>query len=64
LYVAANSGVQVYSPEGKYLGSIPIPKRPAQVAFAGSDKKTLYVLGGDSLYKIPMLAEGYKRRLK
>jgi gluconolactonase len=64
LYVAANSGVQVYSPQGKYLGSIPIPRKPAQLAFAGPDKKTLYVLAGDSLYKIPMLAEGYKDRLK
>jgi gluconolactonase len=64
LYVAANSGVQVYAPEGKYLGSIPIPRKPAQVAFAGPDKKTLYVLAGDSLYKVPMLAEGYKGRLK
>jgi gluconolactonase len=64
LYAAANSGVQVYSPEGKYLGSIPIPRKPAQVAFAGPNKKTLYVLAGDSLYQIPMLAEGYKGRLK
>ena len=64
LYVAANSGVQVYSPQGKYLGSVPVPRKPAQLAFAGPDKKTLYVLAGDSLYKIPMLAEGYKGRLK
>ena len=64
LYVAANSGVQIYSPEGKYLGSIPVPKKPAQLAFAGPGKKTLYVLAGDSLYEIPMLAEGFKGRLK
>ena len=55
LYVAANSGVQVYSPQGRYLGSIPIPRKPAQLAFAGDDKKTLYVLAGTSLYAIPML---------
>lgn len=64
LYVAANSGVQVYSPEGKHLGTIPIPKRPAQVAFAGPYKKILFVLAGDSLFKISMLCEGYKGRLK
>jgi gluconolactonase len=64
LYVAANSGVQVYSPEGNHLGTIPIPKRPAQLAFAGPGKKTLFVLAGDSLFKMPMLAEGYKGRLK
>jgi gluconolactonase len=64
LYVAANSGVQVYSPQGNHLGTIPIPKRPAQLAFAGLGKKTLFVLAGDSLFKIPMLAEGYEGRLK
>ena len=64
LYVAANTGVQVYSPEGRYLGSIPVPRKPSNLAFAGPDKRTLYVLAGDSLYKIQMLAEGYKGRLK
>jgi gluconolactonase len=64
LYVAANSGVQIYSPEGKYIGTIPVPKKPAQLAFAGPGKKTLYVLAGDSLYEISMLAEGFKGRLK
>lgn len=64
LYVAANSGVQIYSPEGKYIGTIPVPKKPGQVAFAGPGKKTLYVLSVDSLYAIPMLAEGFKGRLK
>ncbi len=64
LYVAANSGVQIYSPEGKYLGSIPVPKKPGQLAFAGPGKKTLYVLAVDSVYEIPMLAEGFKGRLK
>ena len=64
LYVAANSGVQIYSPEGKYLGSIPVPKKPGQLAFAGPGKKTLYVLAVDSVYEIPMIAEGFKGRLK
>lgn len=64
LYVAANSGVLVYNPEGKYLGTIPIPRKPAQLAFAGPGKKNLYVLAGDSLYKISMLTKGYTGRLK
>src|SRR5215469_11501216 len=46
LYVtspAPNLGVQVLSPEGKYLGLIPTPRTAITAAFSGPDKKTLYV---------------------
>jgi len=42
LYVTAN-GVQVLSPEGKYLGMIPTPRNAITVAFSGPGKKTLFV---------------------
>jgi gluconolactonase len=45
LYVASYKGVLVFSPQGKQLGTIPIPRQPINLAFAGPDKKTLYVLG-------------------
>jgi len=76
--------VQIFDPQGKYLGAIPTPRNVISVAFSGLDKKTLYVVGGGALgpdgkefttpqgvrnnaktiYKIPMLAEGYKGRAK
>jgi gluconolactonase len=43
LYVTANLGVHVVSPEGKHLGMIPTPRRPIALAFSGPEKKTLYV---------------------
>ena len=75
LYVASPTGVQVFSPQGQHLGTIPTPRPTTSVAFAGPGKKTLYVVGrgaegpGDqqwarSIYKIPMLAEGFKGRAK
>jgi len=65
LYVTANSTVQVFSPRGEALGIIPVPKgRMQSVAFAGLDKKTLYVTGSNTVYKIAMLAEGFKGRPK
>ncbi|MBV9769400.1 MAG: SMP-30/gluconolactonase/LRE family protein [Bryobacterales bacterium] len=36
-------GIQVLSPEGKYLGVIPTPRTPISVAFSGPGKKTLFV---------------------
>ena len=77
-------GVQVFGPEGRYLGLIPTPRSVISVAFSGPDKKTLYVVGSGaldpdgtehsepigrrnnakSIFKIPMLAEGFKGRAK
>src|SRR5687768_320125 len=46
LYVTAQqAGVQVFSPEGKHLGTIPTPRNAISVAFSGPDKRTLYVVG-------------------
>jgi gluconolactonase len=45
LYVTSNPGVQVFDKTGKYLGLIPTPRGVISVAFAGSDKKTLYIVG-------------------
>jgi gluconolactonase len=43
LYDATNPGIQVLSPEGKYLGLIPTPRVSISAAFSGRGKKTLYV---------------------
>jgi gluconolactonase len=34
------------------------------IAFAGPDKKTLYVMGGNAVYRIAMQAQGYTGRAK
>ena len=49
LYVTSGPGVQVLSPEGKYLGLIPTPRGVISVAFSGPGKKTLYVVGSGAL---------------
>lgn len=45
LFVTSNPGVQVFDQTGKYLGVIPTPRGVISVAFAGTNKKTLYVVG-------------------
>jgi len=65
LYVGSGgAGVQVFSPKGDHLGTIPTPLGAQAVAFAGPDKKTLYIVGGGAVYKVAMLAEGVKSRAK
>ena len=48
LYVTTNPGVQVIGPDGKYLGIIPTPYGLISVAFAGADRKMLYVVARDN----------------
>ena len=67
LYVATGGGVEVLSPEGQHLGTIPVRCPPADcqnLAFAGPNKATLYVGGAGSLYRIATLARGFQGRAK
>ena len=64
VYAATAAGIQVFSPQGQHLGTIPVSRNPNNVAFAGPDKKTLYIVARGAVYKVPMLAEGYKGRAK
>jgi gluconolactonase len=64
VYAATSAGVQVFSPEGKHLGTIPLSRSPQNLAFAGPDKKTLYVVGRGAAFKIQMQAQGFTGRAK
>jgi gluconolactonase len=64
VYCAAVTGVQVFSPKGDYLGNIPVSRPPQNLAFAGADKKTLYIVGRGAAYRVQMLSQGYKGRAK
>ena len=64
VYVGIEHGVQVFSPKGDALGVIPTSQRPQNLAFAGPDKKTLYLTGGSAMFKVQMLAQGYAGRAK
>ncbi|EIC28283.1 MULTISPECIES: SMP-30/gluconolactonase/LRE family protein [Methylomicrobium] len=64
LYVASNAGVEVFDAKGAALGVIPIPNKPQNLAFAGKDKKILYVVGRGAAYKIPLLVQGIGSRAK
>lgn len=51
LFVSAPGGVWIISAEGKLLGKIVTPERPANMAW-GDDGKTLYLTAHTSLYKL------------
>ncbi len=45
VYAATAAGVEVFSTKGEHLGTIPVSRAPQNIAFAGADKKTLYLVG-------------------
>jgi gluconolactonase len=68
VYTTSNGGVDVFSPQGQHLGTIPVGipggRNPQNLAFAGRDKKTLYMVGRGAAFKVQMLAQGYMGRVK
>lgn len=64
LYVVSTGGVHVFSSTGQQLGTIPVSLPAQNIAFAGADKKTLYIVGRGSAFKVRLLSEGFKGRAK
>jgi len=67
LYALTDSGIEVLSPTGQHLGAIPvwcITRRCQNLAFGGPDKNIMYVAGGGTLVRIPMLSRGFSGRAK
>jgi gluconolactonase len=67
LYALTEAGIEVVAPNGNAIGIIPlwcITRRCQNLSFGGPDKKTLYVAGGGTLLRIPMLARGFGGRVK
>jgi gluconolactonase len=67
VYALTVAGIEVLSAGGQHLGIIPvwcITRICQNLAFGGPDKRTLYVAGGGTLLRIPMLAQGFTGRAK
>ena len=67
LYALTEAGIEVVSSNGQHLGVIPvwcITRRCQDLAFGGPDKRTLYIAGGGTLLRLPMLARGFTGRAK
>jgi gluconolactonase len=58
LYVTAGS-VRVLNPDGDELGSISVAESPANAAFGGSERRTLYITARTGLYAIELNVPGY-----
>lgn len=64
LYVATAAGIQVIDSRGRHLGIIRVPSVARNVAFGGPGRRTLYLTALESLYHVPMIAQGPPGRAK
>ncbi|OYP38931.1 SMP-30/gluconolactonase/LRE family protein [Rhodopirellula sp. MGV] len=58
VYVTTDLGVQIFSPDGEFLGLVEFPQIPANVCFGGDDWKTMYVTARTGVYRVPMPIAG------
>src|SRR5258707_6140197 len=61
VYITTVTGVQVFDAAAKYLGTIKVPRQPANAGFSGPDKRVLYITAREGLYRLNMLAQGADR---
>ena len=74
VYIATGASVDIFAPDGKFVGTIPGPQGLHGTFFGGKDKKTLYGIvfygawgtpsARNHIIAIPTIAEGYKARAK
>jgi len=60
IYCSGPGGVWIISPQGKHLGTIVPAERVANLAFGDADSKTLYMVGGRSLWRIRVNTPGIR----
>jgi gluconolactonase len=64
IYAATTIGVQVFDAQGTALGTIPVARAPQNIAFAGPNKQTLYIVGRGAAWKVSTLSSGFAGRAK
>ena len=60
IYTTSKGGIHVFDKDGKKLGVIETPEKPANVCFGGDDYDTLFITARKSLYSIKTRARGDK----
>jgi len=58
IYSAGPGGVVVLSPEGKHLATLLIPERVGNLAWGGTDRRTLYICASTSVYRVRLSIPG------
>jgi gluconolactonase len=60
VYSGGPGGLWIMSPEGKHLGTIPLPAVAAGLTFGGTDLKTLYIMDSRNLLQLRVKVPGLR----
>jgi gluconolactonase len=58
IYSTGPGGIWIFSPEGKHLATILMPEKASNMAWGGTDRKTLYITASTSIYRVKLLIAG------
>jgi gluconolactonase len=58
LYIATSVGIEVYRKNGMLRGKIDVPELPTSCSFGDTDRKTLFITAGTSIYRVSMQVSG------
>ena len=59
VFVCTYAGLQIFNPEGKFVGIINMPTYPVNCAFGGPDMQTLYITSYNKIYSIQTNVKGH-----
>jgi gluconolactonase len=59
LYVTGPGGIWVWSPAGKHLGTIIVPRNPANLTWGGPNNAQLFLTAGPNVYTLQTKAKGF-----
>jgi gluconolactonase len=59
-YVATRTGVQIFMPDGTYVGTIFVPQYPVSLTFGGANNDVLYMVGESSVWSIQTKVRGVR----
>jgi len=60
LYTTGPGGVWIYTPDGRRLDHINVPKRATNVAFGGPDFRTLFITAAPRVFRIRLKTRGVR----
>jgi gluconolactonase len=58
VYGTGPGGILIFSSEGRHLGTILTPEKASNLAWGGTDRKTLYITASTSLYRVTLDVAG------
>lgn len=61
VWCAAAGGVQVFDPDGRLLGRVPVPEVTANLTWGDPDGRTLYICASTSVYAVRTTVRGARR---